>query len=123
MLNLTRFDKFLIIGLVASAFLCLVIIRYRTYGTDTVVVQVDREEVIRVSLNDDQRFSVDGRLGKTEIEIKDRRVRVIESPCKRKICLHTGWIHKPYQTIICAPNRVVIRLFGSDKDELDGITG
>jgi len=59
-----------------------------------------------------------------EIEVKDKRVRVINPPCKRKICAQTGWIDKPYQTIICVPNRVVIDLLGGeDDDELDGITG
>jgi hypothetical protein len=92
-------------------------------GTDTVVVQVDGEEVIRASLNEDEHFSVDGPLGSTEIEIKDNRVRVVDSPCRRKICVDTDWIDKPYQTIICVPNRVVIRLISNKgEDKLDGIT-
>ena len=106
------------------ALLGLGVVRYRTGGTDTVVVQVDGEEVIRASLADDRRFSVDGPLGRTEIEIKRKRVRVVDSPCSRKICVHTRWIDKPYQTIICIPNRVVIRLLSSDDNgKLDGITG
>jgi len=92
-------------------------------GTDTVVVQVDGEEVMRASLGEDQRFSVDGPLGSTEIEIEDNRVRVADSPCRKKICVDTDWIDKPYQTIVCAPNRVVIRLISSNgEEELDGIT-
>lgn len=121
---LTRYDTFLIIGLLVVALLGLGIFRYRAGGTDTVVVQVDGEEVIRAPLTEDRRLSVDGPLGRTEIEIKDKRVRVVDSPCRRKICVHTGWIHRPYQTIICAPNRVVISLIGSKhKGELDGVTG
>ncbi len=121
---LTRYDRFLIIGLLAVALLGLGVIRYRAGGTDTVVVLVDGRETFRASLAEDQHFFVDGLLGKTEIEIRDKRVRIVDSPCDRKICVHTGWIDKPYQTIICAPNRVVIRLLGGvDKDKLDGITG
>lgn len=124
MLRLTRYDKLLIIGLLAVALLCLGIVRYGVGRTDTVVVQVDGEEVIRASLVEDRRFWVDGPLGKTEIEIKGKRVRVVDSPCDKKICVRTGWIDKPYQTIICVPNRIVVRLLGSgDKDKLDGITG
>ena len=120
----TRYDIFLIAGLLATALLGLGIIKYRTGGTDTVVIRVDGKEVIRAPLAEDQRFFVDGPLGKTEIEVRDRRVRVINPPCKRKICAQTGWIDKPYQTIICVPNRVVIELLGgAGKDELDGITG
>ncbi len=120
----TRYDILLIAGLLAVALLGLGVIKYRTGGTDTVVIRVDGKEVIRAPLAKDQHFSVDGPLGKMEIEVKDKRVRVINSPCKRKICVQTGWIDKPYQTIICAPNRVVIDLLGGeDDDKLDGITG
>ena len=121
---LTRYDRFLIAGLVVIALLGLVVIRYRAGGVDTVVVQVDVKEVFRAPLTGDGRLSADGPLGKTEIEIKGGRVRVIDSPCRRKTCVHTGWIDKAYQTIVCMPNRVVIRLTGSgDNDRIDGITG
>ena len=120
----TRYDILLIAGLLAVALLALGVIRYRAGAVDTVVVQVDGEEVIQAPLADDKRFSVDGPLGKTEVEIKDKRVRVTDSPCGRKTCVYAGWIDKPYQTIICMPNHVMIRLTGNgDNNELDGITG
>ena len=120
---LTRYDKLLITGLLSAAILALGIVRYRAAEPKAVVVQMDGEEMIRASLAEDRRFCVDGPLGRTEIEVKDRRVRVVDSPCGRKTCVYTGWIDKPYQTIICMPNRVMIRLLGGDsRDELDGIT-
>jgi hypothetical protein len=121
---LTRYDTFLIIGLLIVALLGLGAVRYRAGGTHTVSVQVNGEEVVRAPLAEDRHLSVDGPLGRTEIEIKGERVRVVNSPCRRKICVHTGWIHKSYQTIICVPNRVVIDLMGGKgKDGLDGVTG
>jgi len=119
---LTRYDILLIAGFLIAALVGLGVVKYRADETDTVVVQVDGAEVIRLPLAVDRRFSVDGRLGRTDMEIKDGRVRVLNSPCRRKTCVHAGWIYKPYQTIICMPNRVVIRLTGGG-DKLDGITG
>lgn len=120
----TRYDILLIAGLLTVALLGLGVIWYRAGGVDTVVAQVDGEEVLRAPLTDDQRLSVDGPLGKTEIEIKDGRVRVVDSPCERKICVRAGWIHRSYQTIICMPNHVVIRLTGKRAaHKIDGITG
>jgi len=120
---LTRYDIILIAGLLVVAIVGLSVVRFRTGGTSEVVISVDGEEAIRVPLSEDHLFSVDGTLGKTEIEIKDKRVRVVDSPCKRKICVQSGWIDRPYQTIICVPNRVVINLQSSkDRDELDGVT-
>ena len=120
----TRYDIMVIVGLLAVALLALGVIKYGAGVVDTVVVQVDGKEAVQAPLADDKRFSVEGPLGKTEVEIRDRRVRVTDSPCARKICVHTGWIDKPYQTIICVPNRVVIRLTGKgDNNQIDGITG
>ena len=121
---ITRYDIFIIIGLVAAGIVGTGIIRYAGGKTDRVIVQVDGKEVMKACLAHDRSFSVEGPLGVTKIEIKDEHVRVVDSPCKRRICVHTGWIHKPYQTIICAPNRVVISLSGGSSDDiLDGITG
>lgn len=119
----TRYDILLIVGLLVAGLAALGVIRYRADAVDTMVVKVDGEEVIRVPLTNDGRFLVEGSLGEMEIEIKDRRVRVIDAPCGRKICVQTGWIHRPYQTIICMPNHVVIGLTGKGSGELDGITG
>lgn len=119
----TRYDIFLIVGLLILASLGIAVMRYTQGGVDIVVVQVDGEEVIKASLSGDQYFSVDGELGQTQIEIKNERVRITDSPCKRKTCVHTGWIHRGYQTIVCMPNHVMIRLTGSrDDEEIDGIT-
>jgi len=119
----TRYDILLIVGLLVAGLVTLGVMRYGADAVDTMVIKVDGEEVIRAPLSDDGRFSVEGPLGEMEIEIKDGRVRVIDSPCGRKICVQTGWIHKSYQTIICMPNHVAIDLTGKSNSELDGITG
>ena len=122
MIKLTGYDKLLIICLILLGVAGLIILSQMKGETNTVVVLVSGEEVMRVPLDRDQTFSVDGPLGATDIEVKGRRVRVLDSPCTKKICVNTGWIDKAYQTIVCAPNRVVIRLTGGD-NEIDGITG
>ncbi len=42
------------------------------------------------------------------------KVRVMESTCRDKICVRTGWIRRPGQAIVCLPNRIVVRLEGSE---------
>jgi hypothetical protein len=39
--------------------------------------------------------------------------------CPNAICSDTGWISKPYQTIVCLPNHIVLSLEGSKKDDVD----
>ncbi len=56
-------------------------------------------------------------------EIKNNKVRIKESSCNHKICIHTGWIDKPYQQIICIPNKVYIRILSKEtKDKVDSVS-
>jgi hypothetical protein len=67
--------------------------------------------------------SVEGPLGNTTIEIKDRKVRITDSPCNNKLCIKQGWITSG--SIVCLPNRVVVTVGNKDrqKDGPDAITG
>lgn len=94
--------------------------RYQSKG-NIVNIVVNGNELVRADINIDKKFSVKGVLGVTEIEIKSGKVRVIDSPCGNKTCVKTGWIDKPYQSIICIPNRVVVEII-SDNKEIDAIT-
>jgi hypothetical protein len=51
--------------------------------------------------------------GAMVVEVKDGRVRVKDSDCPRRICLHTGWIQHPGETIVCVPNKIVIEIEAS----------
>lgn len=62
------------------------------------------------SLTKNQIISVDGFEGKVVIEIQNQRVKVLSSSCQNKICIKAGQIHVPGPVIICAPNRVMVRI-------------
>ena len=55
------------------------------------------------------------------LEVKDGRVRVVESDCPNKVCVHTGWIALSGEVIACVPNRVIIRIDGPEEPLLDAI--
>lgn len=57
-------------------------------------------------------YKVHGALGITEFEIKDGKVRIIESPCPNKTCINQGW-HSP---IVCLPNNVIISIESDDSN-------
>ena len=59
--------------------------------------------------------------GKMLLEIKDRRVRVSESDCPRKICINTGWIHLPGERIICVPYKILIELRSAGSPIVDAV--
>lgn len=74
----------------------------------SVYITAEGTEYTVVPLNEDRTINVPGPLGKTTVEIKGGRVRVLDSPCPNKTCVSQGWIERPGETIICLPNRVSI---------------
>lgn len=48
--------------------------------------------------------------GAYTVELSHGYVRVESAPCANQDCVHTGWIHRPGQSIICLPGRFVVEL-------------
>jgi len=74
------------------------------------IVNADGKEY-EYSLMENKIYQVSGSLGITKIEVKDGRVRIIDSPCKNKTCIHQGWGNH----IICLPNDVIITVVSEDE--------
>lgn len=79
-----------------------------------VTVKVDGKRY-EYSAKQDGIYKVSGALGITTFEIKDGRVRIIDSPCPNKTCINQGW-HSP---LVCLPNNVIITL--EDEGGFDAI--
>ena len=56
------------------------------------------------SLSQDGIYKVEGKIGTSSIQIKDGKVRIIDSPCPNKNCVHQNWGN----LIICLPNNVIV---------------
>ncbi len=80
------------------------------------IAEVNNKEVLRVNLKSlklKKEFSVKGNIGESYFEYNpEKGIRMISSPCPDKICIKQGWINKEGESIVCLPNRVVLRLEG-----------
>ncbi len=56
-----------------------------------------------------------------EIAIENRTVFVRTSNCPNQMCVHTGAIEREYQSILCAPAKVLIQIVAKEAS-LDGIS-
>ncbi|MDR2485055.1 MAG: NusG domain II-containing protein [Treponema sp.] len=56
---------------------------------------------------------VPGPLGDTMVEVRDRRVRVLASPCSNQTCVAAGAIQSHGQWLACLPNKVLISIEGA----------
>lgn len=85
-------------------------------------VEVAGRRALDLDLRRDGVFDVAGRLGTTRIEVRDRRLRVLSSPCPRQLCRHEGWVGSAGQLLVCVPNGVVIRLPGRRAGGVDAFS-
>lgn len=73
------------------------------------------EVVLTLPLDEDAgESSLNGFAGKSYLEVAGGRVRMVDSACPDKLCVKTGWISSPGESIVCLPNRVVIEIVSSD---------
>ncbi|SEA02451.1 hypothetical protein SAMN02745687_01460 [Lachnospiraceae bacterium NK3A20] len=57
------------------------------------------------------------------VVIRNGEVYMSEASCRNQICVNTGAIRAPGQSIICLPNRVVVEIVGdSDEEGFDAIS-
>ena len=56
------------------------------------------------------------------IIIEDEKVYVSESSCKNQYCVEHAPISKSGESIVCLPNQVVVKIYGAEKSDVDGVT-
>lgn len=69
------------------------------------------EVLLTFNLNEDNCYSLIGKQGEFNIEVKDGQCRAYDVDCPNQICVHTGWIglNNPVP-IICLPNNIVVTI-------------
>ncbi len=65
---------------------------------------------------------LDSSFGHNVVVIENGAVSIMESDCPDQVCVRTGAISKPGQTIVCLPNRVVVEITGNKENEIDGLS-
>lgn len=84
------------------------------YRDSVVIKELDMtaSQIIKLSLNH----------GEMDIELNPAKgVHILHSDCPAKVCVHTGWIKNPGETIICLPNKVLLEIKGEGTEEYDAI--
>lgn len=100
--------------LISIAVLFLVLLFNDGKGTEIIIEAKDtviKEIPIKEYKNNKSKiYYIEGEIGISKVEVKDGKVRMLESPCPNKICVDTNWIEKPGEIIACIPNKIIIRI-------------
>ena len=105
-------DICLILLLLVLGIILLLVMRPSSEVGTYAVVEVDGHIVARYPLSEDGEYVVNG--GRNTIEIKDGKVRMLDSDCPNQQCVRQMWIEGRNQSIICLPNKVVVTIEGKE---------
>ncbi|MCF6096588.1 NusG domain II-containing protein [Thermovorax subterraneus] len=125
---LTKGDKILIATVILVAF--VIFTGFQIYGftggKTYAVIEINGKEYQKISLGKDgpkMQLKVAGFIGDVVLEIDRDKVRVVASDCPDKDCVRQGWVSKPGQTLVCLPNRVVVKIQNTEStNEVDGVS-
>lgn len=84
------------------------------------IVYYENKEVLTIDLNENKEYTVDGFNGKVNIVVKDGKIKVEEEESPLHLCSKQGYISSTYETIVCLPNKITIKI-DSSEDSLDTI--
>ena len=83
-----------------------------------VMVNCGEELCFTAPLDQPRTLAIDGPLGQTKLVIDEQGVRIIESPCPRKICVSMGVAKHTADLLACVPNRILVHIDGSSDKEV-----
>ena len=105
-------DVILLIILVIVGLVCTVIVSRSGSAGDSVVIEQNGDLFATYSLNEDRTVTVEGAKTTNIVKISNGEVIMSESTCKNQVCVRHSAISRSGESIICLPNRVVVRIEG-----------
>ena len=117
-----RADVLLIASICAAALLIL-LVRHagRREASSVLTITVDGTLYGTYPLDEDREI----RIGETNVcEIRDGKVRMTEADCPDRSCVRSGAIGRGGGTVVCLPNRVILKTTGGEDGEVpDTVAG
>lgn len=87
-----------------------------------VAVYKDNELYKEIPLDEEVEFTIKDREHMNKVKVHDNGVEVTEANCPDKVCVKTGFITKPSQSIVCIPNKLNIKIIDNNSsDEIDAV--
>ena len=78
-------------------------------------------KTIDLTKNEVLEYKVNGYNGEVLIETKLNQIRVKKETSPHHLCSKQGWVSTTLETIVCLPNKLIIKLASDKKSELDAI--
>lgn len=116
------FDVLMAAAVVSASLLSLRVLPGKT-GGGYCYVHVNGRPYLKIDLSQDAplRDTLRTEFGVAVVEKSGHRVRFAFSSCPHGVCMDRGFIGRPGESIVCAPNRV-LAVISADKEPWDAIS-
>ena len=114
-----KIDKILAAGLFLTAVLLGIFLFAGKEEGTWAVVTIDGTEYGSYALDKEQ--TIDLGTG-NHLEIRGGEIRMTEADCPDQICVHQKAISRNGESIICLPNKIVLKIVDGEEAELDAVT-
>lgn len=114
-------DKLLILVLLIVVIILLLIFKLNEKKDNLLaVVYYENNKVLTIDLSKDEDvYYVEGYNGNVKLIAGNGKIKVDEEESPLHLCSKQGYITKSYESIVCLPNKIVIKIEAND--ELDAI--
>lgn len=115
-----RNDIILIVGILAAvAVVAVIFLLTRKEGAYAAIVK-DGQEIARYSLAEEREIPIaDGEIVTNLLVIKGGKAHIREAICPDQICVEHRAVSKAGETIVCLPQKLVIRIVAEQGDGPD----
>ena len=118
---MNKYDIRLLIILIVISALFIILSKISDTSSKKAIVYHNSDEILKIDLEDKSKrtYKVVGDNGDVVIETLDGMIRVVEEISPKHLCSKQGFIKNSHETIICLPNRIVIKI--AEKEEIDTV--
>lgn len=113
--------KLIIIILLIAITVLFVIAIIDKNNSKEALVYYDNNLVLTIDLNESEEkiYIVDGFNGEVKIIAGNGKIKVDEEESPLHLCSKQGFIEESYESIVCLPNKIVIKISSKKKKDLD----
>ncbi len=95
---------------------------YYDVAGSRVVVELNGQVYGSYSLSEDRTIQIRHGNHFNQVKIKNGEVSVTEASCHNQVCVKHKAIHTTGESIICLPNKVIVKIQGEGGNEYDAIS-
>lgn len=89
------------------------------YVSAKIVKIEDKEEIDLTKVTEEKSYELQGKETTFTVTVRKGEIGITHSGCANQFCVNQGFISRTSQTLICAPNEVVITLKGNNSGEIE----